>query len=240
MTDEEVQAALDKAKARVAGESFSANYETYTTRVLSKAYGTDSNGNKLSADTFITTPMGNVDWYRFPQDDKTQKLLAKHGVKNLPIRLRVGKQNRQEHRGFGFIHILRHFDDMKAKGESPLLHLYHTLSNLVKIQGQGYGRYTMKAEYEGGHDNKLIVQLMEDDGCYSIVSCYPESMNRIPQRGELVIGRALFQFIPSSKETQIHAGKTLDKTTTSSVGANGQVSGEKISQTAHRVNIYDL
>lgn len=106
------------------------------------------------------------------------------------------------------MHILNHYDDMANIGESPLLHLYNTLSNLVKIRGGFGGRYTFKGEYEGGRDSLLVAQLLEGEGCYSMISCYPTQMNRSPQRGELVIGRVLSQFIPSSGENQIQASKT--------------------------------
>ena len=65
-------------------------------------------------------------------------------------------------------------------------------------------------------------------------------MNRRPQVGELVIGRVLFQFVPSSKESQIQASKTQDKATTSSVSTNGQVSGGKLPEDLQKVNIYDF
>lgn len=207
---------------------------------LSRAYATDAQGNRLGQNVYITTPNGNLDWYKFPQDEKTQKLLAAHRVKNLPIRLRVGKQESQEHRGFGFLHILNHYDDLMTIGESPLLHLYNTLSNLVKIRGGNGGRYQFKGEYEGGRDSLLIAQLLEDEGCYSMISCYPTQMNRRPQRGELVIGRVLFQFIPSSGENQIQASKTPSETTTSSVSTSGQVSAGNMPQKLATVNIYDV
>ncbi len=209
-------------------------------RNLSRAYATDAQGNRLEKEMYITTPQGNLDWYKFPQDEKTQKLLAAHRVKNLPIRLKVGKQESQEHRGFGFLHILNHYDDLMTIGESPLLHLYNTLSNLVKIRGGNGGRYQFKGEYEGGRDSLLIAQLLEDEGCYSMISCYPTQMNRRPQRGELVIGRVLFQFIPSSGEYQIQASKTPSETTTSSVSTSGQVSAEKVAEKTVAVNIYDV
>lgn len=55
-------------------------------------------------------------------------------------------------------------------------------------------------------------------------------MNRKMQDGELVIGRVLFQFIPSSKESQIQASKTQVKATASSVSTSGQVSAALISK----------
>ena len=86
----------------------------------------------------------------------------------------------------------------------------------------------------------LIAQLLEEEGCYSMISCYPTQMNRSPQRGELVIGRVLFQFIPSSGESQIQASKTPSETTTSSVSTSGQVSADNMPQIPASVNIYDV
>ncbi len=214
-------------------------FATYTTRQLSRAYATDAAGNKLASDTFITTPNGNLDWYRFPQDKKTQKLLASRGVKNLPIRLTVGKQPNQTHRGFGLIHMLNHFDDYVKVGETPLLHLYNTLSNLVKIRGGALGRYNFKGEYEG-KDSKLIAQLFEEDGYYSIITSYPEQMDRRPQAGELVIGRVLFQFPSNSGKNQIHVSKSQSNAVTASVSTNGQASAGNVAQAPAQVNIYDV
>lgn len=205
-TAEELEQQARDAAAEATGTF---GFATFTTRQLNRAYATDAAGNKLDADTFITTPNGNLNWYEFPKDDKTQRLLASRRIKNLPIRLRVGKQNKREHEGFGLIHMLNHFDDYTKKGETPLLHLYNTLSNLVKIRGGAYGRYDFKGEYDG-NDSKLVALLIEDDGCYSIVSCYPVQMNRRPQAGELVIGRVLFQFPPNSGATQIHCRQVAE------------------------------
>lgn len=214
-------------------------FSTYTTRQLSRAYATDAAGNKLASDTFITTPNGNLDWYRFPQDKKTQKLLASRGVKNLPIRLTVGKQTNQTHRGFGLIHMLNHFDDYVSVGETPLLHLYNTLFNLVKIRGGALGRYNFKGEYEG-KDSKLVAQLLEEDGYYSIITSYPEQMDRRPQAGELVIGRVLFQFPSNSGKNQIHVSKSQSNAVTASVSTNGQASAGNVAQSPAQVNIYDV
>ena len=57
---------------------------------------------------------------------------------------------------------------------------------------------------------------------------------------ELVIGRALFQFIPSSEKNQILAGKMRNKATASSVYASGQVSAGNMPQKLATVNIYDV
>ena len=235
-TAEELEQQARDAAAEATGTF---GFSTYTPRVLQRSYATDINGNKLDADTFITTPNGNLNWYEFPQDAKTQSLLASRRIKNLPIRLRVGKQNKREHEGFGLIHMLNHFDDYAEKGETPLLHLYNTLANLVKIRGGAYGRYDFKGEYDG-NDSKLVAQLIEDDGCYSIVSCYPVQMNRLPQAGELVIGRVLFQFPPNSGTTQIPVGKSQNNAVTTSAGTNGQASTGNVAQSPAQVNIYDV
>ena len=235
-TAEELEQQARDAAAEATGTF---GFATYTTRQLSRAYATDAAGNKLDADTFITTPNGNLDWYIFPQDDKTQKLLASRRIKNLPIRLTVGKQTNQTHRGFGLIHMLNHFDDYVKVGETPLLHLYNTLSNLVKIRGGALGRYNFKGEYEG-EDSKLIAQLLEEDGYYSIITSYPEQMDRRPQAGELVIGRVLFQFPSNSGKNQIHVSKSQSNAVTASVSTNGQASAGNVAQSPAQVNIYDV
>lgn len=76
--------------------------------------------------------------------------------------------------------MLNHFDDYATVGETPLLHLYNTLFNLVKIRGGAFGRYNFKGEYEG-KDSKLVARLLEEDGYYSIITSYPEQMDRRPQ-----------------------------------------------------------
>lgn len=233
--DEMVRAAGREPQQVQGGVTFS----TYTTRVLHRAYATDVNGNKLGADAFITTPNGNLNWYEFPKDDKTQRLLASRGIKSLPIRLRIGRQNKSAHSGYGLIHLLNHYDDYSKIGETPLLHLFNTLANLVKIRGGAFGRYDFKGEY-GGKDSKLVAQLVEEDGCYSIVSCYPVQMNRRPQAGELVIGRVLFQFPTNSETAQVLGGKTQGDAVTASAGTNGQASEEKVTQSLAQVNIYDV
>ena len=50
-------------------------------------------------------------------------------------------------------------------------------------------------------------------GKYEMIGSYPDlvaqaQMNRPPRRGELVIGRVLFQFPSNSKKTQIPVGKS--------------------------------
>lgn len=235
-TAEELEQQARDAAAEATGTF---GFSTYTSRVLHRAYATDVNGNKLGADTFITTPNGNLNWYEFPKDDKTQRLLTSKGIKSLPIRLRIGRQNKSAHSGYGLIHLLNHYDDYSKIGETPLLHLFNTLANLVKIRGGAFGRYDFKGEY-GGKDSKLVAQLVEEDGCYSIVSCYPVQMNRRPQAGELVIGRVLFQFPTNSETAQVLGGKTQGDAVTASAGTNGQASEEKVTQSPAQVNIYDV
>lgn len=136
--------------------------------------------------------------------------------------------------------MLNHFDDYVSVGKTPLRHLYNTLSNLVKIRGGAFGRYNFKGEYEGGHDSLLVAQLLEDDGYYSIVTCYPVQMNRRPQVGELVIGRVLFQFPSDSEKAQIHVSKPQGNAAAASVSTSGQDSAEKVAQTPGQVNMYDV
>ncbi|MEG0334672.1 MAG: hypothetical protein RR607_09360, partial [Akkermansia sp.] len=74
---------------------------------LRKCKAVDQNGRVLDKETFITTPNGGIDWFRFPADEKTRAILKKKGIADLPIRLKVGK-HKDVHNGFGWMHTLNH------------------------------------------------------------------------------------------------------------------------------------
>lgn len=58
---------------RTVGVDFSFTDNDGNLHNLSRAYATDAQGNKLGEEVYITTPLGNLDWYKFPQDEKPQK-----------------------------------------------------------------------------------------------------------------------------------------------------------------------
>ena len=208
---------------------------------LSRCIAVDAQGQRLDKETFILTPMGNLNWFEFPKDDHTQGLLKKKGIADLPIRLRVG-QHWGEHNGFGLIHVLNHFDEMNARGDSPLGFLYHTLTRLTGMYDQGGNRRTFKANRTFKEGSYLIVDLQESDGCYSIVSCYPVEGQKKPRGNELLIGGAVFRFSPNSKENSIESGGLTSQATTVSDSESTRRKAREgsINQEPPSVNIYEI
>ncbi|MDO4410709.1 MAG: hypothetical protein Q4C05_05450 [Akkermansia sp.] len=102
--------------------------------------------------------MGREEWYSFPKDERTQQLLKEKGIKDLPVKLKVG-QELGGHKGFGYMHLLSHAKDFAKIGESPLLYLYNTMNKLSTIREENRrGRYRLRTEdevqYEKGYNRE--------------------------------------------------------------------------------------
>ncbi len=208
---------------------------------LRRCKATDAAGRALDADTFITTPNGSLDWFRFPQDERTLALLKKKGVPNVPVRLRVGR-HQSDHNGFGFLHILNHFDDMRNAGASPLEFLYETLTHLRGLYDQGGSRKTLKANRTFKEGSYLVIDVQKSDGCYSMVSCYPVEGQKKPRGNELLIGGAVFRFTPNSEANPIESGGLTSHSTTvsGSESTRGKARETRIQSAAPSVNIHDV
>ncbi len=207
---------------------------------LRRCHAQDKTGKPLDKDTLITTPLGSLNWFEFPQDDHTQGVLKKKGIKDLPIRLKVGKHE-AEHRGYGWMHVLNHYEDMQTVGESPLLFMYNTLTNLTRMEGRGGARYTLGAQKDYNEGRVLVVDLMEDDGCYSIVTCYPASAPNQYAGSGLLVGRALFRLSDSNSQNRMESRHRINEVATGTEGTIGKAKAESnLTQEAPSVNIYDV
>ena len=206
---------------------------------LRRCKALDGEGKELEKDRFISTPLGNLNWFEFPKDEHTQEVLRKKGIKDLPIRLKVGKHE-AEHRGYGWMHVLNHYEDMQAVGESPLLFLYNTLTNLAQMDAQGGARYRFGAR-NNGSNSALVVDLMEDEGCYSIVTCFPTYNARQYEGSGLLVGRALFRLSGSSDQTRLEARHQTNEAATGTANTIGKAKTEdNLTQEGRAVNIYDV
>ncbi len=206
---------------------------------LRRCKALDGEGKELEKDRFISTPQGNLNWFEFPKDEHTQEVLRKKGIKDLPIRLKVGKHE-AEHRGYGWMHVLNHYEDMQAVGESPLLFLYNTLTNLAQMDAQGGARYRFGAR-NNGSNSALVVDLMEDEGCYSIVTCFPTYNARQYEGSGLLVGRALFRLSGSSDQTRLEARHRTNEAATGTANTIGKAKAEgNLTREAPSVNIYDV
>lgn len=208
---------------------------------LSQCYAIDSSGNKLNKDDFITTPAGNINWYEFPSDEHTRQMMKKKGVKVLPVRLRVGVQQKTSGAGgYGFMHVMKHYNQMvdMNPSESPLMHLFNTLTGKLSITKNGILRKTMDSA-NNGQARKLVIELKEDEGFYSIVSSYPVSYYPRESNGIAIKGVYL-KFMPGRAASGLNESNQADSTTPESTGVTGQSLTGSIPKNAKSVNIYDL
>ena len=208
---------------------------------LSRCYATDVTGNKLNKDDFITTPAGNINWYEFPDDEHTRQIMKKKGVKIFPVRLRVGVQQKASGAGgYGFMHVMKHYNQMvdMNPSESPLMHLFNTLTGKLSITKNGILRKTMDSA-NNGQARKLVIELKEDEGFYSIVSSYPVSYYPRESNGIAIKGVYL-KFMPGRAASGLNESNQADSTTPESTGVTGQSLTGRIPKNAKSVNIYDL
>ncbi|MEG0334743.1 MAG: hypothetical protein RR607_09735, partial [Akkermansia sp.] len=105
---------------------------------------------------------------------------------------------------------------------------------------QARSRKTFKSEKSFAEGSLLHVDLIESEGCYSIVTCYPVEGNRKPSGNELLIGRALFRFSPNSEANPFGAAHSPNKTVMRGVDATGKALEARKAEEASSVNIYDV
>ena len=153
--------------------------------------------------------------------------------------MRIGI-HKNTHNGFGFLHVLNHLPDISKIGESPLLFLYNTLTNLDGLSQEGATRYRFRGAKSYFDTRLLVVDLLEDDGCYSIVTSYPTTGRRNIAGNELLIGRALFRFPAGDKQAQFQGGQTTNKDATSTASGNGKAPNPTVTKQTASVNIYDV
>lgn len=191
---------------------------------LSKCHAVGVNGSKLNKDTFLMTPAGNLNWYEFPTDKHTQSMLKKKGIVPKPVRLRVGWQKERTDGGFGLLHILKHYNtflDM-IPPESPLLHLFRSVTGKLNIKSKSFSRKEMLS-VNNGKAGELVLELTDDGECYSIVTCYP---TRHPMGGEgngIAIKGAYLQFLSGRKTPSLNTGNQASESTPESVGVTGRL-----------------
>lgn len=202
-----------------------------------KAYDRRS-GEELGKERYISTPLGKIDWLEPTEDKELKAKMKAKGLKVLPIRLKVG-----EHRGeggFGYMHVLNHAKDFAELGESPLLYMYNTMRERQGVKRQSGSRYVMPGREKPRESQRLMVlELVEEDGCYSIVSCYPKERNQISKR-ELIIGGTAFRFPTNGTQGQFSAGNVQESHTTTGTHAYAEAPREKVAKKEGGVNIYEV
>ena len=126
-------------------------------------------GKVLTPATYITKPDGNPDWFVLP---------ARKGQPAMPVRLLVGA-DRGPHKGYGLTHIAASRDaDGLWQSVSPEKYLTSILSHVSELWEIVPGREIL---IKGTRPASwMVLQLIESDGYYSIISAHPVSGDRKP------------------------------------------------------------
>lgn len=138
---------------------------------LSDGYKTESGRplDEANPDEFILQPNGSKD---FGKISKEIELKTEGNVKAAPIRLQVGNKD------FGYIHLLKHSEQMGQKGYSVMEYLNHALNNFNQIYSQQTNTKPNRFVLYCADESKgfVPIDLMFENGkdnYYTIVSAMP-------------------------------------------------------------------
>lgn len=134
----------------------------------------DESGAVLKPEAFITRPDGNPDWFVIPK---------RKGQPAMPVRLLVGEDT-AFHKGYGLTHIAASRDsDGLWERFTPERYLSSVLSNVSELWEISPGRELL---VKGKRPSSwIILQLVKEDGYYSIVSAYPVEQGKKPKGKKL-------------------------------------------------------
>ncbi|WP_290564897.1 LPD5 domain-containing protein [Akkermansia sp.] len=134
----------------------------------------DGNGTILKSEAFIARPDGNPDWFTIPK---------RKGQPSMPVRLLVGEDT-AFHKGYGLTHIAASRDsDGLWERFTPERYLSSVLSNVSELWEISPGRELL---VKGKRPSSwMILQLVKEDGYYSIVSAYPVEQGKKPKGKKL-------------------------------------------------------
>lgn len=134
----------------------------------------DEDGTVLRPEAFITRPDGNPDWFTIPK---------RKGQPSMPVRLLVGEDT-AFHKGYGLTHIAASRDsDGLWERFTPERYLSSVLSNVSELWEISPGRELL---VKGKRPSSwMILQLVKEDGYYSIVSAYPVEQGKKPKGKKL-------------------------------------------------------
>lgn len=134
----------------------------------------DGDGTVLRPKAFITRPDGNPDWFTIPK---------RKGQPSMSVRLLVGEDT-AFHKGYGLTHIAASRDsDGLWERFTPERYLSSVLSNVSELWEISPGRELL---VKGKRPSSwMILQLVKEDGYYSIVSAYPVEQGKKPKGKKL-------------------------------------------------------
>ena len=153
-------------------------------------------GKVLTPATFITKPDGNPDWFILP---------ARKGQPAMPVRLLVGA-DRGPHKGYGLTHIAASRDaDGLWQSVSPEKYLTSILSNVSELWEVVPGREILVKGKRPA--SWMVLQLIESDGYYSIISAHPVEDTHKKPKGRKIPFDGRFSSTPGKEATGVFGSK---------------------------------
>lgn len=140
----------------------------------------DESGAVLKPEAFITRPDGNPDWFTIPK---------RKGQPAMPVRLLVGEDTAY-HKGYGLTHIAasRDSDGLWAK-TTPERFLSSILANVSELWEISPGRELL---VKGKKPSAwMVLQLVRQDGYYSIVTAHPVAGSKKPNGKKLPLAERI-------------------------------------------------
>lgn len=211
---------------------------------LRKVHAFDADGRRLSKDAYLTTPKGDLEWYRF--DDTEAEWLIANNLPVLPVRMKVGAESSRGGGGFGFIHTLKHAAEMmESENVTPLEYFYRLSRHIVAMKNDD--QHARKNPREnmfgvtGENTGKLVIELRPDEGCYTVISMHPHDVDADAEKiRELQIGGTVIRFLPSGEADQFEASHQQTKTAADTHSAQGTTPELNLPRHQQVVNIHEV
>ena len=145
-----------------------------TSQVNFSVIALDKNGQTIPPAAFVTKKDGNPDWFTIPSRKEQTPM---------PVRMLMG-EDKGTHKGYGLAHIAasRDLDGLWAR-TSPEKYLTGILENVSELWEIAPGRELL---VKGKRPSSwLILQLVKENGYYSIISAYPVEQGKTPKGRKL-------------------------------------------------------
>ena len=177
----------------------------------------------ISAKTQILTDDGSPDWGRV-----TPEMIANApedlNLKALPIRLFKGDY------GYGLVHLSKHLKDFTGRDLSNVI--LNVFGKPNKIYARRDGDAIKLEVFPKPPSQWGILELREEQGCYSVVTFYPRDNAHSKPKGEMI-----WRFGSQTETSQAAS----DQSRNGATGETPQVTQEETTvQTSHNINPFDI